>query len=123
MANCNNTVEFIDEKERMCKSLKKSNDGVCSAKCPLRYRCHSISSDNVKKAIEIVQKWSDENPVKTIMMDLLEKYPNVRMDILTDSPDLCPHHLVYEDYRDCDNDCKRCWNRPLEMLETIDKTK
>lgn len=119
MANCNNTIEFLREKERMCKSFEHK----CS-KCPIgRYTCDSFIKDNPKEAIILVQKWSDEHPVKTIMMDFLEKYPNAEKEI-DGTPSICPYHLGYKcRYENCccdeKYDCIDCWNMPLsEVSET-----
>jgi len=63
-----------------------------------------------------VQQWSEEHPEKTMLQDLLEKYPNTPMKLDDNAPMICPHHLGYPEREgDCENDCLDCWNRPLEV--------
>ena len=60
--DCNNTITFIKEWNRMCDSYDS-----CSYECPLYKPSYSeicedwITNENhIEEAIEIVQKWSDE---------------------------------------------------------------
>lgn len=70
-----------------------------------------------QKVIEIVQKWSDEHPAKTLLDDLKEKYPNYQKSFKDGTPSICPYKLGYEDSGNCPADtCKECWNRPLEEV-------
>ena len=116
MLDCNVTANFIKEKERMCDSHEYCMN------CPLDndgFGCTSFMEKNPEKAIAIVQKWSNENPVRTIMMDFFEKFPNAPKDD-DGTPETCPWHLGYDKRFNCTHDCVKCWNRPLV---TIDKAK
>ena len=71
-----------------------------------------------EKAIEIVQKWSDEHPVKTLLDDLKEKYPNYHACNKNGAPTFCPYRLGYEEKKNCCVlTCKECWNRPLNEVK------
>lgn len=54
---------------------------------------------------------------KTILQDLLEKYPNTKLGG-DGTPNLCPSKLGYSDLKLCDEmsveACVDCWNRPVE---------
>nr|WP_303667679.1 hypothetical protein [Ruminococcus bromii] len=68
-----------------------------------------------EKAIEIVQKWSDEHPQKTYLSELLKNHPNT---LLNDdgTPTFCPYRLGLMGADDCrkDGNCVKCWNQPIE---------
>ena len=103
--DCSVTVNFLREIERMC------NNRSCGSSCPvfrLAYEdsasCGYYLSKHPEFAVEIVQKWSDEHPVKTRLDDLKERFPNVSLDD-EGIPCFSPSVLGY-----C-GDCDRCRNR------------
>ena len=116
-------VKYLKEKRRMIESLGngsvKSCIGSKCAICPLSIdnnkaskMCPELEGTEPEKAIAIVEKWSKENPQKTILQDFLEKYPNARIDS-KGIPVSCPVNLGYP--TDCTIvKCCDCWNRPLE---------
>lgn len=58
MADCNKTVNFINELRYMCHY-----SGTCD-NCPLNdveCACQHIPTEDIDKVIQIVQKWSDEH--------------------------------------------------------------
>jgi hypothetical protein len=70
--------------------------------------------DRPEEAVKIIQKWSDEHPIKTRLYDLLEKYPNIPLGE-DGEPDIYPNSLGY-----CGNCMKcikfterHCWDEPL----------
>lgn len=81
-------VEFINEKERMCKSFNdncKNKDGnnFC---CGLRYEadksgesCEEYISNHPAKAVEIVERWAKEHPKKTRQSEFLKMFPRASM--------------------------------------------
>lgn len=104
-------IKYLEIKKRICEE-------GCS-KCPLASQnndenvlCVNYENTYPTKAIEIVEKWAEEHPRKTMQMDFLEKYPNapLRWDGV---PCACPWALGYVEKRECFNFCKDCWNRPL----------
>lgn len=118
-------VEYLKTKARM---VNAEEDGACTIDCrdcPLSsintgkdMTCINFDRAFPEEAISIVKKWAEEHPQKTILMDLLEKYPNALIE--SDGiPNFCPESLGYKrDHEICDslddNNCKKCWNRPLE---------
>lgn len=114
--DCSLAVNYGKEKKRMCKYFKYN-----CANCPLHssrngfnISCHMMVEEKPTEAIAIVQKWSDEHPVKTIKEDFLEKYPNAPLQS-NKVPKSCPYHLGYEE-RCKYTDCEICWNRPLSEV-------
>ena len=79
-------VEFINEKERMCKSFNdncKNKDGN-NFSCGLRYEadksgesCEEYISNHPAKAVEIVEQWAKEHPRKTRQSEFLKMFPRV----------------------------------------------
>lgn len=112
-------IEAMKIKKRMCED----DIGDC-IDCPFTPENNGIgeSCDDFimlypEKAEEILTKWAEEHPAKTIFQDFLEKYPNAKLNELGNPP-LCPGVLGYskEHHNDCMTyaDCFQCWNRPLE---------
>ena len=71
-------LEFIRERNRMCKSF---GDGEGCMSCPFYKegnRCMAILWK--EEIIPIVEKWSKENPRKTRQDVFLEQYPDTIID-------------------------------------------
>lgn len=113
-------VKFLEELRRMCQNISCSD-------CSVQDLCSSYLSapqwwegDETKKAVEAVEKWSAEHPVKTRLMDFLEKYPNaVRTSDGKMTPIVSPGVLGYckRSCSDCPHNRESlyaCWNLPLE---------
>lgn len=109
-------VKYLEEKARMCKRA-----GDCCSFCDFGKEmdtvggcdfCEQYAEEFPEKAVEIVERWSKENPRKTMLMDLKEKYPNARVGLM------CPSILGYdneaEDCPDGINSCDECWNREMK---------
>lgn len=97
MIDCSKTVNFIKEKHKMTNNCQ-----IRCAKCPLsqdnngadnKMTCYDFEERYPEKAIEIVQRWSDEHPRKTYLNGLLENYPNTRLDEDGTPHKLCPWHF------------------------------
>lgn len=107
-------VKYLKEKARMCKlnscsvcSLGNENNGT-------GFSCEKLEFNNPEKAVAAVEKWSAENPQKTMLQDFLEKHPNAPR---LENGDLmaCPFDLGYTKDANCyGEDCTACWNRQLE---------
>lgn len=98
----------IKDLKRMCNYYDE-----CDV-CPLgNSRCHYVVSSLPDNADNIVDKWVQENPVKTYAMDFFEKFPNAPRS--SDGiPQTCWGH-VYGDGRYCPSDaCTECWNREMK---------
>lgn len=109
-------IEFIKEQVRMC------NQYDCTD-CPLHGNCNLsnlVNDGKVEKAVELVEKWSKENPRKTRQSLFLEQYPeaNVGNDGVLNA---CPA-LISSLYRvgkgNCIGQCPDCrksfWNQEIE---------
>lgn len=122
MIDCSKTKNYLSEQARMTKS---SDVGVCRISCnhcPLsRFNndeemlCTELELTHPEKAIEIVQRWSDENPQRTYLSVFLEHYPNVQLYDTGLPKGVCPYNLGLTDIDDCDNNCVKCWNQPVSV--------
>lgn len=112
-------VEYIKEAKRICKSRC-----VCrsvSGKCPLLDEnghctatadiCAADIIERTEKAVQIVEQWAKEHPVKTRQSEFLKMFP--KAEIKGDYLWMCPKYINY-DYKpeeDCYKiscgDCKR----------------
>lgn len=126
MIDCSKTKNYLSEQARMTKS---SDVGVCRISCnhcPLsRFNndeemlCTELELTHPEKAIEIVQKWSDEHLQKTYLTELLEKYPNAELD--HGVPKVCLKKLgvvsgcAKTKKGDLYISCYRCWNQPIPI--------
>jgi len=119
MIDCSNVVNFFRESDRICDlydcpecPLSSQNNENHISYCP-----DSLDHENIEKAVEIVQKWSDEHPQRTILEDFLEKYPNAPLNE-NGSPKACPYLVGYEDEGNCNNysSCRKCWDRQYEEV-------
>ena len=109
--------EFFRERTRMIDSIRgvqhkgeNSCAGLGCCDCPLA--AGGICIANTEEGVDIVEKWSEEHPIKTIKQDFLEKYPNAKKN-QDGSPRFCPEQLGYE--VNCDDGCRKCWNTPMEV--------
>lgn len=114
-------MEFV-KAMKITKRICEDDGGNCG-NCPLYSQnnkkgvlCGDFLKNYPEEAEEILTKWAEEHPQKTILTDFLEKYPNA---LLNESgfPNVCVFKLGYIKERDCGNydySCKKCWNRPLE---------
>lgn len=76
-----------------------------------------------KKAIAIVQNWSDEHPQKTYLSEFLKHYPNAPLAD-NGTPDICPEKLGLTDIKKpCFGDCVECWNQPIEESDLVESEK
>lgn len=108
-----NALEFMNEWSRMCKFYGDSCSG-----CPIENEigiCTGPLNRNNELLIAAVKKWSKEHPIRTFLIDFLEKYPNAILDSGIPKG-ICPHGLGYcKDDSFCYNhNCKECWNRPMQ---------
>lgn len=130
MIDCSKVENYFAEKRRM---TKVQQDGVCKLNCsgcPLSsfnngssdmIPCFAFEKFYPEKAIEIVQKWSDEHPQKTYLSEFLKNYPNAPLSV-DGTPKLCPEKLGLTNKKPCcdciSGDCVNCWNQPVEESES-----
>lgn len=128
MIDCNITKNYFNEKQRMTK-MHKLYAGIYKCKldcsdCPLsslnndatdKMTCREFESLYPEQAIEIVQKWSDENPQKTYLTEFLKHYPNAQLNDDGTPEGICPHQLgLKSSIVDCNNGCIKCWNQIIK---------
>ena len=120
--DCSKTINFFSELRRLC-SLRRTCGAIAhDEQCPLHGFCElaysKIYAEDAIKAVENLQKWSDEHPKKTYIQDFLEKFPKAQIDS-DGSPFACRKKLyggVRPNDKRCDRreTCKNCWNKPME---------
>ena len=122
MIDCSKAETYLVEKRRM---TEQQEDGICKLKCadcPLGIEnngadvpCSNFEMLYPKKAIAIMQKWSNEHPQKTYLSEFLKTHPNARLDN-DGTPAFCPYRLGFMSVNDCrkDHNCVKCWNQPIE---------
>lgn len=127
MIDCTKTTNYFSEKKRMGRQAS----GVCKLRCtdcPMGMRnngigvtCSDFESSYPEQAIEVVQRWSNEHPQKTYLMEFLKHYPNTLLDDDGTPAGVCLYALGLINKDDCDNNCVKCWNQPIEDGENNDK--
>lgn len=119
--DCNKTTNFFSELKRLCDSRTSCEAGAENKEqCPLFDFCfceRSITTrdaEEIIKAIEILQKWSDEHPKKTYAQDFFEKFPKAQ-NYAGVNPVVC-RNKIYGGFKngDCAEPCYKCWNEPME---------
>lgn len=111
-------VEFIKEYSRLCNTYKNCTE------CPFRESPCGTDCDWTlgieEKIVEIIEQWSQKHPQKTMIQDFFEKFPNAPKSKFN-HPTFCPGNCGYNNetpnYEICkkfNEDCLKCWSRPLE---------
>lgn len=116
-------ITFIKEHKRMCKSQEDCD----SCKLGENRYCNygpatPMSTEEIKEVVRIVEEWSKTHPLKTMIQDFFEKFPNAPKD-LNGTPQVCPYQCGYTKEEYCMSDgemeeCIKCWSRPVEGDET-----
>lgn len=89
-------------------------------KCPLSKTnnsfgmdCIRLQSDYPERAVEIVQQWSDDHPLKTYKEDFYEKFPTARKSY-NECPPACRYNIYGDEGNGCVcKSCTECWNEPM----------
>lgn len=111
--DCSNILVYVEEMNRMCRYLNGCNECKFNADT-----CEEISSITPEH-IKIVQKWSDEHPIKTRQSELLKIFPEIDINpssILNIRPCDIVGRLKCKcnDYKDC-TECEReFWLQEVE---------
>jgi len=95
-------------------------------KCPIYHDnnglytgCDIFLSRHPKEAEKLLTDWDEKHPVRTILDEFKENYPNAHLDIYGLPDRVCPHHIGYEDdINTCHNtseECLVCWSRPAKL--------
>ena len=130
MVDCSKTENYFIEKLRMTKRTK---NGLCEIKCSNCPLCSNRNGEGLpcpefemyypEKAIEIVQRWSDEHPRRTYLSEFLKNYPNARLKIDGTPKGVCLYHLGLISVDDCKKDpnCIKCWNQPMRTVKSDER--
>ena len=114
-------LEFIKERNRMCKSVGDRCEGcpafnVCEDDlcCALDIQSTMDATDQVA----IVERWSTEHPRKTRQSVFLEQYPNAKVDtwnVLCVCPALIYGEVECAIHRGTCTDCRReFWSQEVK---------
>lgn len=99
-------VKFIKERNRMCDM-----ESCSSCRANFLNDC-SCTTEDIVRLVEIVERWSQDHPQKTMMQDFFEKFPNAPK-YENGCPKLCPDN-IYNCKPICTDECVKCWGRPME---------
>lgn len=125
--DCNDTLTFLKEWNRMCKNSGCNNCKVSDLIESLfrdDFSCKNAFK-NLHKCLAIVQEWSDEHPIKTRMSEFLKMYPNAIT--IYDSLNICPMYV--DKTFNCQQGCVECkkeyWHSEVEdnLLDDLDDCK
>ena len=116
--DCSKTINFFSEFKRLCDSRTACTaDAANKEQCPLYVFCRqplTIRAEEIITAVENLQKWSDEHPVKTYAQDFFEKFPKAPRCKSANGryPSAC-RKAIYDGK--CPGvGCEECWNEPME---------
>ena len=116
--DCSKTIDFFSEAKRLCDSRTACEaDAANKERCPMFEFCtHTIvtqRAEEIIKAVENLQKWSDEHPKKTYAQDFFEKFPDAPRCKSANGryPSAC-RKAIY-DGKCPGAGCEECWNEPL----------
>lgn len=122
--DCNKTINFLHELKRLCDSRDECvADTANKEQCPMFGVCRltysKICAEDIKTAIETVQKWSNEHPKKTYAQDFFEKFPKAQSNSDGTPLFVCRKRIyggLQPKSEECDytGACKNCWNKPME---------
>lgn len=115
-------VKFLEELKRMCGNTDSCEDcpifGMKEDNCmTLTFPCFWDEAE----IVSAVEKWSAEHPIKTRLMDFLEKFPNA--PLYEGLPKTLPSALGYcrigriytcAECKQNGKSLKDCWDLPVE---------
>lgn len=121
--DCSKIEIYVAEKKRMTEYNPYPCCQLC-IDCPLSSEnngkdltCTALEILYPKRAIKIVQKWSDEHPRKTRKEIFLEAFPDAIIGEKYPVVAPCKIYGIPEDVDSC-ADCKGCasvWDEPAEV--------
>lgn len=127
--DCSKTINFFPELKRLCDSRDRcAADAANKEQCPMLGLafCGSsatdVSAEKIIKAVDNLQKWSDEHPEKTYAQDFFEKFPKAQSNP-DGTPFVCRKRIyggIHSTLENCDytGACYKCWNEPMNDEET-----
>lgn len=120
--DCSKTINYICEKNRMSKyDYTTKRCGIDCSKCPIGHTnngysvsCKIFEKQYPHEAVAVVQKWSDEHPIKTRLDDFIKKHPDAPLN-RDGTPTVCAYKVGYCIRESCSDDipCNVCWSQPV----------
>lgn len=112
-------IEYLKQRKHMTKVNQIGNCGIHCSECPLHkgnngtnYSCHQFERLQPEKAIEIIENWAQEHPVKTYAQDFFEKFPDApKGPSGVPKADRCD--IYGFEIPTCEYNCVVCWNLPM----------
>lgn len=96
-------VEFIRERNRMCKHFRGCNQ--CPADGMI---CSTIwEMNDAERLVQIVEEWAKEHPHKTRQRKFLEQWPTAKID-KSGYLDVCPYTVSATHDGGCVRECTKC---------------
>ncbi|MFA6813463.1 MAG: hypothetical protein WCR45_10340 [Bacteroidaceae bacterium] len=111
-------LEAAKIEQRMCKT-GCGKCGLSSINNKYSLNCQSLRMEYPEEYLRILADYDKAHPVKTILQEFLEKYPNAPLN-KCGMPRCCPGHLYSYISTGCPNEgganrCVACWNQPAEV--------
>lgn len=121
--DCTKTEGYLIEKARMCNSCYSCDSCGFPARNTALQSCIEMEENDTLRAIDIVQKWSDEHLLKTRFDDFKEKMPKANFDYIhaNVSPSLFGYCKNCTPCRIGLKTPSRCWDEPIDGGATGDK--
>lgn len=120
--DCSITENYLKEKSRITGDCATKLCSECLLSCDNNGTgalCDDFERMYPDRAVAIVQRWSDEHPMKTYKDDFLEKFPNAPKN-KNGFPITAPCDL-YMKFRNnnfyscsCIDSCDNCWDKVME---------
>ena len=118
------TVKFIEERKRMCKSFDTGCNGCPAFNACNNNLCCAVGNESMMDAtdqIAIVEEWFAAHPRKTRSSEFLKHYPNATVGS-RGIVDICPQ-AIDKDYIPangcCNTSCDECsyeyWTQEVEV--------
>ena len=108
----NDKEKLLRDYGRMCLTI--CEDGTCGI-CPVKQLnldniCQRNLAENHLAAIEVIERWAKEHPVKTRQSEFLKQFPNAEMmgGSLMIMPCSIDIRLVQTDCCNNSSNCSRC---------------
>lgn len=106
-------IKYIKDKTRMCREINCKDCNLSHWLNGAGQSCSEFAYLYPEKAVAIVEKWAEEHPQKTMLTELLGRYPNTRLDDNGAPEHICPYDLGLDEHKGCVSECIDCWDRPL----------
>lgn len=104
-------VKYIKALRRLCESKRKCTE------CPLLNKeesyCIVDTGEYAEKAVQIVEQWAKDHPVKTRQSEFLKMFPNAVIDedngILCIKPCEIDESIGCTNGKGCNDCCRKYW--------------